>query len=480
VTDARSSSVRLVVRRVLFLFFGGGLLLVASLEPYWGDLSIVLLPLTLAMLLYLAPLVISRRPDPFEPAAFGGLYHAYGIAGSIAVFLVNQRIELSLLRHLSPQAQLEIVGTVAWSYVIAVGSYYLGYYSPWAKRFAPIFPRVEGIEWGRRRFLFVIALCFAIFLPIYAIFQARLGLSLTELTDLGAGKRAIRGDDLMQTWVVRGVLIGLLPPMLFLGLYLPRQMKRGEWLTLAALVGGMALLILRTGVRSFVGFFILSCVVLFHYLRRRLSAPTVFVMAFSAIVVMNLLGELRFKDEYQPARPAITSRIWQPVDTLAAHEGDRGRLEALGVVFHNFPERKDYLWGASWVGLLLAPIPRWVWPKKVEYIVWADHGIVYQLAGAPIPVHFHGALYANFSWLGVCVGMALWGIFQRAMYEWLLRDPSDRNKVILYSSMLVLIAPSTLIVMNLLQFVVPLWIIVRFLDRRLFQRKQAVLAERSA
>ncbi len=480
-TARAATPVGLAVRRVLFLLIGGGMLLAASLEPYWGDVSAVMLPLTLAMLLYIAPLILPRRPDPFEPASFGGLYQGYGLAGAIAACMVNQRVELSLLHHLSPYTQLEIVRTVAWSYVLAILSYYVGYYSPWAKRFSSIFPRVEGIEWDRRRLLLVIAVCFAIALPVYAIFQARLGLSLTELTDLGAGKKALRGDDRMQTWIVRGILIGLLPPMLLLALYLPRRLKRAEWLTLGGLVVLTSLMVVRTGVRSFVGFFIFSCVVLFHYLKRRLSVASVFVMAFSAILVMNLLGELRFKEEYdEPARPSLVNRVSQPVETLAAHEGDRGRLEALGVVFHSFPERKDYLWGASWFGLLLAPIPRWLWPEKVEYIAWADHGIVFQLAGAPIPVQYHGALYANFSWLGVFVGMALWGIFQRAMYEWLQRDPSDRNKVLLYSSMLVVIAPSVLIVMSLLQFVVPLWVIVRFLDRRLGRRKAPLLTQEAA
>jgi hypothetical protein len=457
----------LLARRVAFVLAGGLLALASSIEAYWGDISQVTLPLTLAMLLYMAPLFLPAKTDPFEPASFGGLYHGYGVAGSLAVLLVGQRVELGLLRHVSPTVQLELVRTVAWSYVVAISSYYVGYYSPWARRFWSIFPRIEGIEWDRKRLLLVLALCFAIFVPVYAIFQARLGLGLSELTDLGAGKRAMRGDDRMQTWIVRGMLIGLLPPMLLLGLYLPRRLKRAEWLVLAGLVGFMALLILRTGVRSFVGFFILSCVVLFHYLRRRLSVGAVFGMAFAAILIMNVLGELRFQETDEAPRESLSSRIVRPVDTLAAYESDRGRMEALAVVFHSFPDRKEYLWGASWFGFLLTPIPRWVWPEKVEYIKWADHGIVYQLTGAPIPVQFHGALFANFSWLGVGVGMALWGLFQRAMYEWLQRDPRDRNKVILYSSMLVLIAPSVLIVMNLLQFVVPLWLIVRFLDRRL-------------
>ena len=76
--------------------------------------------------------------------------------------------------------------------------------------------------------------------------------------------------------------------------------------------------------------------------------------------------------------------------------------------------------------------------------MWSDAGIVVRLRGIPGPTPMQGVLYANFSWTGVVVGMFLWGLFQRGMYEWLLEGHKDKNRAVMYSGMVLYVAPATI------------------------------------
>ena len=79
----------------------------------------------------------------------------------------------------------------------------------------------------------------------------------------------------------------------------------------------------------------------------------------------------------------------------------------------------------------------------------------------------HDVLYANFSWMGVVIGMFLWGVFQRGMYEWLLEGRQDKNRALLYSGMVLYIAPSTIALANAMQYVLPIWLIIKYCGRRM-------------
>src|SRR5262249_2110758 len=107
------------------------------------------------------------------------------------------------------------------------------------------------------------------------------------------------------------------------------------------------------------------------------------------------------------------------------------------LIVQTFPDKMDYLVGESYVALAVAPIPRWLWANKNRMFALRDNLIVYYLTGASVPPSFGGALYANFGWAGVALGMFGWGALQARLYLFMLRRPDDDEAVILYSVTLI-------------------------------------------
>jgi hypothetical protein len=150
---------------------------------------------------------------------------------------------------------------------------------------------------------------------------------------------------------------------------------------------------------------------------------------------------------------------------MSSYASDRNRIAVQATVMFYIPERNDYLLGESYLALLAAPIPKWIWPEKDAIFRWRDSAIVGTLHGIPGPTQIHGVMYANFGWIGAAVGMFLWGLFQRGLYDWLLEARTDGNRALLYASMLLYLAPSNLALAMALQYVLPIWVILKFAGR---------------
>ena len=73
--------------------------------------------------------------------------------------------------------------------------------------------------------------------------------------------------------------------------------------------------------------------------------------------------------------------------------------------------------------------------------------------------------------------MALWGAFQRGLYAWLQRSAGDRSTVLLYAALL-LASPTMMAIQgNLLQFVLPVYVLLIFMGYRARARRTVTLAE---
>jgi hypothetical protein len=195
-----------------------------------------------------------------------------------------------------------------------------------------------------------------------------------------------------------------------------------------------------------------------------------------AVVAVNILGEYRQKGE---AETTFTEGMSKPVTTVATHEDDRQRLTVLGVIMHTFPERHDYLMGESYYGLVASLVPRWVWPDKGKYFVWRDTAIVYNITGLPAPTPMPGVLFANFSWFGVVMGMALLGAFHRGLYRYAEDAPGDPGTALIYIAILGSFTPTLLGVSQTLQWAVPVVVLV-FLVSRAPAKASALEAARTA
>ncbi len=458
-------------KRLLFVILTVGFVAVVTGPAYSAGLAAVVLPFALAIALQFLPYFWSDETDPFEPAATLGLYSALALVSTLSVIVLNERVQVQWLPGLSPSALEDLVATVGWAYVVGAISYYVGYYAAVGRRFVPWFPNLQGVEWSPPRLAVGLGLLAAIAVPTYAIFQGRVGGSLTDVTNLAAAKSAIQ-DDPTETWITRGILLGLLPPMIYLA-WVATKSKRTSQLVLAwFLVAFAALLIVRTSQRGVAIFFILTCLAIFHYLRRRIPTALVVSGVFIALVGSNILLDFR-RTDVEVRGSSVTSQRFQPTEALEEHEKDRNRLSTLCVVFHTFPDRHDYLLGESWLALASAPIPRWLWPDKKYSFVWRETYMMVHLRGKQVPVPYVGLLYANFSWVGIVLGMAMSGVFHRALYDWMRQSGKDKSVVLIYANLMLVASPTLFALQNVIQYALPLYIFIRLVGMRVPASKVA-------
>ena len=428
----------------------------------------------IAIALQLIPFVVRPTADPFEPAGITATHNLLALVPALTGFMVNQGVSITLLPHVSGRARIELVQTVLIAYSTGSIAYYLGYYQRLGIRFKALFPKVSGGEWDRSRLIVVSVVCFGLFIPAYAYFQIRVGASITDITKLAAGK-AVWRDDATMSWLMRAVGLGFIPCLLFITLNFPK-FRWGRGLLTAGLLFVVGFLSTRLGQRGTAIFFVINALIVIHYLGRRIPMSVLALVAFLLLVVSNVLGAYRSNpDQFTASGGGPTANL-SATETLVEHDDDRARLAAMAVVFHFFPDRKDYLMGESWGPILTAPIPRWLWPEKVNLFVWRDTNMIPELIGARIPVPYLGLLYSNFSWVGVVLGMALWGLVQRGMYEWLLENRSDRSTVVLYSFVVVYFTPTMLQLSGTIGFVLPLWVALRFMRKKVAAKKKGVAA----
>jgi hypothetical protein len=422
------------------------------------------LPAFVALLyLQLIPLFWTNKPDLFAPPIFTGVYAAMATASTIFFFIQRGGIEMPLLSGTMPDELANLSSTTLWAMSLGTIAYYLGYYHPtWGKRWKRIYPRVPATPWDPGRLKVAALVVGVIYLITYGYFQVRVGRPLFDVSRLDMGKAVWRENPTLS-WMMRGVSLGSMPVLLYMA-----NVARGRGKTMYLWAGGVLLvgvLNVRLGQRGFLYNGLLLGAIIFHYLRRRLPALALVAAFLVAAVIGEFLGA--YRTQTKPDQDLVfADAVRRPGVVLAEHEDDRQRFAAMALLFKEFPENHDYLLGESWLAIGGTLIPRWVWPDKGKSFVWRDANVIYHLAGASIPTSYLGLLYINFSWIGIIIGMFIWGMAQRGLYEWLLLDPGDPGRVVMYATLLVFFAFTMMALSATLQFAVPAYIMIRYVSLR--------------
>ncbi|MEZ4294130.1 MAG: hypothetical protein R3B70_04070 [Polyangiaceae bacterium] len=415
-----------------------------------------------AIVVQLLPFFLRPKTDPFQPSALTAFFHLVALVPAFTTFIVQRGLSISLLPYVSGRNRIELVQTVLIGYTLGTVAYFVGYYAGLGRRIAGGFPDVAGLEWRRSRLILVSIACFGIFVPVYAIFQSRVGAGLTDITQLAAGKAVWRQDNTMS-WMIRGVGFGALPPLLYIALDFQRPKLRRVLIS-GGLFFAVGFLTTRLGQRGTAIYLAFNALIVVHYLWKRVPVWLIAALTMAALVMTNTLGAYRTPDAQ--TRPPTPTLNFNATETLVEHEDDRARFAAMAVLFHYFPDRRDYLMGESWGAVLVAFVPRWLWPEKGKAFIWRDTNIIPQLVGAPVPVTYLGLLYANFSWVGIVLGMSAWGAFQRGLYEWLLRNQKDKNVVLLYSLGVMYFAPTMIQLSAAISYLLPVYVFIVFMGKR--------------
>jgi hypothetical protein len=458
------ASVRALFTRVALplAFFSALLLLPEATED--PALRMVIPWFVVLIMLQVAPAMLTARPDLFSPPISGGLTGAFSTLSTLLSFFVAGELRMGLLHSADPSETADVAIRTIMAMIAGTLGHYLGFYSRLGARWHVIFPRMGGLDWSRRRVLLVALIPAAVFVVAYTIFQSRVGVSLFDVTELARGKETWRSDPTLS-WMIRGVEMGFVPALLYFT-WAAAQRESRRLLVAAVVCVLVGLLVLRLGQRGPLAFGVLIAVIVFHYLRRRISIGVFLAVYFVGVVASNVMYHWRVDDPETPRIEAVSQVVDDPVQVLTTHEKERQRFITMAYIIEEFPATYPYLLGESWVGMVTAFVPRWIWPEKGESHEWSDNRIVFRISGVPAPTPYIGVLYANFSWIGIVLGTLLLGCFHRGLYEWRLRDPRDPGTNLLYALILIFFAPISMGISATLQYVVPVWLLTRLMRRR--------------
>ncbi|MFO0615057.1 MAG: O-antigen polymerase [Polyangiaceae bacterium] len=426
------------------------------------------LPLFLtATIVQMAPLFVSRKFDPFSPACYHAMVNGISLIAIAAALFATEDVSFGGMGRLGYDERVELLNLISLAYIVQGVGYCLGYYFTGGfsllLRLLPTFP---GFRWHSRRMWLIIGGLWLVFAVAYARFQSLAQSGLFEAATAET-KAVWRNEDDRMAWLFRALQLAMIPLYVLTARFLDRSVdarSRRRWIVaLLFLTGTIALLAARIGQRGNAIILLICLAGIVHYVWRRIPTPVIVAAAFIAIVVTNFLGDARTGADTDDIRPATT--MSQPMQVLAKLEQDRVHLAATGCAMYYFPERVDYLKGSSYLAIVLAPIPRAIWPAKNQLFPWSENAIVWILIQQPLPMPFPFVLYANFGWIGMFVGMALWGVFHKTLFKWVHQSGYAPATVVIYASALVTFTPTTSGVAWLLGAGIPLFIVMKLMRR---------------
>ena len=300
-----------------------------------------------------------------------------------------------------------------------------------------LFARRRPVSMFPRIHLTTGAISFAVFL---AILSAILGLCITVVASGGwTAIRDPRGAHTLYTTSTYYRLIGayLLYPLLLSPLIIVQLPRAPRWAGLIIVAGILIVFLYLYRSRTAMIASVISCVIGLLLKHRVIIMHTqqplqrlpwirrlVFVSALTASVFIGGVS-LRFLRGFisRPESVHLDAPTIQAWVRLTFEGGDLGYTPTMRAAYTVFPSSHTFLLGQSYYRVLLAPIPRFIFPTKPENTQRIFCRVVNpELAdvGGTIPPGIIGDLYINFGHLGL-IGMFFYGMLLSRGRFWCIR-----------------------------------------------------------
>jgi hypothetical protein len=419
--------------------------------------------------------VLQHRFDPFEPIVLFAV--AYGV-----MFVVRPAAMLAThhLAYDGPRSSTDVSGTFTKMLFLAflgAVAFTAAYETPLGARLASGWRGLSDLATPR-----VVVSALVIGLVGVGSFVAFLmsssGLSTLSLIFRGRSDELFRDVEGKKFYLWYSFLLLVPATLVLVAVGLERRRKG---LLLVAFLFG-ALFLLRTvplGVR-FAILPLLGGGFVFAYLRRarRPSVLVLVALALIALVGSAFLSDLRGRGTRGETVAQTIVRSTRPHRIVAplVSGPDTEMAPVLAAALNEIPKKLHYTYGGTIFGDLVSrPIPRALWSDKPELprdkLITKLWPIERKKAG--INPEFSVLLYFfwDFGFPGVVVGMGLFGVSARALFEYFWRHRYSSAVQLLYSLTLwfVVIGLRNSPVDMLVQFmfvVFPAWIAVRLAPRR--------------
>lgn len=418
------------------------------------------------------PVFRSRPFDWFEPPVFQfsiGFIHTY----RVIYLVIYQDFRNDFLPSLEKDASIALgIQAISLSLLISL-CYLLGYYSQRSKKLSYRLPNLPG-DWSLYRLHIVMILGSAIGLTCFFIVTSIAGGPLEYFYDLNYWRRQVALQGLVS--FRRGMALMPFVAILWYAYYLTQGSPRSvlpwripyyywAFLLISFIVG------ISIGSRSSVIYPFYALLAAYHYLRKRLTLSKLVLAAIGILLFVVIMqayrqvtGELEGvgSDDLSERTQVITERSYNPLQVLNEAVRDRRGFDETMYRLYVLRIPEDLLWGKTYLYYLIWPIPRSLWPGKIEIGFATKPQLI---KGAP--PGFMGELYHNFYIPGVVIGFFLWGTFHRMLYTWMQNHSGNKSITVLYIITLVLLAdPDRLAVLSWLPVFLSFRIILRFLTRK--------------
>lgn len=438
-------------------------LLVAFPQEY----HLFLLIYSLNLLVHTYPLLRSHPFDWFEPPVFWCLFSVISLYRPLYLILY-QDFQTDFLPELSQEESLRLGVQVLLFQMLTRLFYYLGYYSQAAKQWGVRWPALPN-EWDWRRLSLVLIAGTVACLVCFFVVVSIAGGPVNYFYNLNYWRRemARQGLETLRRALSFFPFIG----MLWYVYHLTQQRSLYFWFFLFSTFVVSA----SIGSRSFVIIPLCGMLVLAHYLGKRLSPFKIALFAAGALVFVVVMQEYRQvtgNEELGSSSSAarvevVTARSYHPLDIINEAVRDRRSFDEQMYRVHTTKIPHDLLFGKTYLYYLIAPIPRLLWPGKIEIGFATKPNVI-----KGMPSGFFGELFQNFYIPGVVIGFFLWGICHKALYAWLQAHRTNKSVIMLYMVTLIwLPAPDRLAILTWLPIFLPMFFLLRFLAH---QEQQAV------
>jgi hypothetical protein len=186
-----------------------------------------------------------------------------------------------------------------------------------------------------------------------------------------------------------------------------------------------------------------SGAIVFSYVRHsaRPKAVVVLALACASLVASTFLSDLRGRQTRDQSAAMTAINIAKHPKRIVNHHvsgPDSEMAPALAAALTLIPSRLPYTYGATTFGdLVRRPIPRALWPTKPEVprvrvisMLWPRE---FQKRSINPEFSILLYLYWDFSYFGAFVGLCIFGIGARALYQYLLMNRGEFFAQLLYS-----------------------------------------------
>lgn len=390
-----------------------------------SDLFLFNILLNYLFLLAIIPLIFERinkgRIDPFSPLAIFTSFYL--------VLFGFRALDLLIFKHeIIIEDEKYYIYVLVYS-ILGLHFFHFGYFSNLGHLFLNQKKKISK-EWSKRNFkLILISYSLISFLSLLTIIKLSGGISYYFKNIRDALVNITTGTTILLVFV----LLIKIPLLIW---YCDSLYKKKFSFSFYIYFGIAAILLASLGERGPLAFLIMSLLVCYHYVRKRVKFLSILILIVFLISFLVVYGQYRdfTQQGFQIKKAGFKLKIGIEA-TYHYFMNNFDQLNHFKDIIKYVPDRLSYQYGKTYLNFLVKPIPSFIWEGKPQGAGRVVTQNLYPKAHAlqvTIAPSILGELYLNFHLMGILSGMFLFGIICRALYLFLKKNEKNKNVILFY------------------------------------------------